>query len=453
MLKCHYLIIGSGETGLILAEELLKIGKSVVLVEQNQFGGKYFNNYDYPKYLLNKESDDFAISLKLFKDYPDTFSVIRKYRQKIASKIESETNKHKNKKLVALEKQKAFKFLEGTAEFFSKSIVEVNSKTERHLISFNECLIATGKNKVKSKEILGLDYDEILTEKNVFLFKEIPTKLAINGLDQESLEVASIYAGLGVKVTIFEEKNVKKVLPKLDKSGLNHLISSLSARQIELLFETGIKQVKKVGKQFVITDTLRSEHKFSDIYATLEDEFDGEVLKLKKVGIKYSKKGIVVNNGNKTSLNNIYAFGEASSSVNKLNKFATVYDFLKSKNKSKDSGQLELPIFGSYFGSKEITPLGIEVFKVNSYSPVVNIGLSEAEAISNFGTSTRSKVFSSNLYEGFFKLIYKQNNNQILGIVLAGEFTTKLEDFALLVLKKKLTKPFVENYLQTVWGI
>jgi len=453
MLKCHYLIIGSGETGLILAEELLKIGKSVILVEQNQFGGKYFNNYDYPKYLLKKESDDFAISLKLFKDYPDTFSVIRKYRQKISSKIESEFNKHRNKKLVLLEKQKAFKFLEGTAEFFSKSIVEVNSSTERHLISFQECLLATGKNKVKTQEILGLDYDDILTDKNVFLFKEIPTKLAINGLDAQSLEVASIYAGLGVKVTIFEEKSVKKVLPKIDKSALNHLISTLSARQIELLFETGIKQVKKSGKQYVITDSLRSEHKFSDIYITLEDEFDGETLKLKKVGIKYTKKGITVNNSSKTSLNNVYAFGQASSIVTHLNKFATVYEYLKSKNKSKEGGQLELPIFGSYFSSKEISPLGIEVNKINTYSPVSNIGLSEADAINNFGTSTRSKIFSSNLYEGFFKLIYKQNNNQILGIILAGEFTTKLEDFALLVLKKKLTKPFVENYLQTVWGI
>jgi pyruvate/2-oxoglutarate dehydrogenase complex dihydrolipoamide dehydrogenase (E3) component len=452
MLKCHYLIIGSGETGLILAEQLLKIGKSVALVEKNQFGGRYFNQYDYPKYLLQKESSDFATNLKLFKDYPDTFSVITKYRQKIALKIESGSNKSKNKQLVFLEKQKAFKYLEGTAEFFSKSIVEVNSETERHLISFNECIIATGKTKIQSKEILGLDYSDLLTQENVFLFKEIPTKMAIYGLDKESLEVASIYSGLGVSVTIFEEKDAKKTLPKLDKTGLNYLIASLTTRQVVFLFETGIKSIKKTGKQFTVTDTLRTEHKFSHIYTTVTNEFDGEVLSLKKIGLKYTKKGIQANASGKTNLGNILVFGEANSSIDDLNKLASVYDFLKSKNKSK-TDTIELPIFGSYFGSKEITPLGIDVFKIDNYQAVINIGLSETQAISNFGTSTRTQIFLGNLYEGFFKLIYKQNNNQILGIVLTGDFATKLEDFALLVLKKKLTKTFVANYLQTVWGI
>lgn len=454
MLKCHYLIIGSGETGIILAEELLKTGKSVVLIEKEQFGGDYFNQLDYPKYLLTKESTDFATSLKLFKDYPDTFSVIRKYRQKIATKIEAEATKQKNKRLVQLEKQKNFKFIDGLAQFDTKSIVEVNSQTERHLIGFSECIIATGKNSVNYKEILGLDYDDVLTQKNIYLFKEIPSKLAIFGLNKESLEVASIYSGLGVKVTIFEEKDAKKILPNLDKTALNHLISTLNSRQVEFLFEIGIKQVKKSAKQFVITDSLRSEHKFSHIYLTIEDQFDGEVLKLKKIGIKYSKKGITAAKNGKTSLNNISVFGEANSSVTNLNKLATVYDFLKTKNKLKnDQAGIELPIFGSYFASKESLNLGINIVKVESYSPVVNIGLSETEAISNFGTSVRTKVISRNLYEGFFKLVYKQNNNQILGIILAGDFALKLEDFAILSLKKQLTRPFVENYLQTVWGV
>lgn len=450
MLQCHYLIIGSGETGLILAEELLKIGKSVVLVEKSKFGGEYFNSYDYPKYLLSKESEDFSVSLRLFKEHPDTFSVIRKYRQKISDKINFESNKHKNKKLVLLEKHKAFKYIEGQAEFFSKSIVEVNSESERHLIGFQECVIATGKIKSKSEEILGIEQEDLLTQKNVFLFEEIPSKIAIVGLNKESLEVASIYAGLGVKVAIFEEKESKKLLSKLDRTALNHIISSLNARQVEFLFETGVNQVKKVGKQFVVTDTLRTEHKFSHIYTSLKYEFEGDNLNLKKVGIKYSKKGIQASGNGKTTLNNVFVFGEANHSVNELNKFATIYDFLKSKNKET---VMELPIFGSYFGSKEITPLGIDVFKINVYSPVVNIGLSETAAISNYGTSIRTRVFSSNLYQGFLKIVYKQNNNQLLGIVLAGEFTTKLEDFSLLALKKNLTKKFVENYLQAVWGI
>ena len=97
MISCKYLIIGSGETGLLLAKKLLELKESVILVDEKEFGGGFLNKEELPKKILTKESEIFASSLKLFKDYPETFSVIRKYRQKINSKIELEVKKIRNK--------------------------------------------------------------------------------------------------------------------------------------------------------------------------------------------------------------------------------------------------------------------------------------------------------------------------------------------------------------------
>jgi dihydrolipoamide dehydrogenase len=248
MISCKYLVIGAGQTGLKLCEELLKLNESVILVEQGAFGGSYLNSYDYPKNLLSKESENFAVSLKLFKDYPETFSVIRKYRQKISAKISQEINKTRNKQISTLEKNRKFKFLEGKAEFFSKSLIEVNSTEEKHLISFNQCILAVGKTVVKTPEIKGIDKVKLLHQHNAYLFEEIPSKLAILRCTKETLELASIYSGLGIKITIFEPENSKKALANLDRSAFNYLITVLDSRQVEFKFKTSIKEIKKAAK-------------------------------------------------------------------------------------------------------------------------------------------------------------------------------------------------------------
>ena len=104
MLKCKYLIIGSGETGLILAKELSKLKEKVILVEQAELGGSFLQTTDYPKTLLTKESEEFATSLKSLKNHPDTFSVLRKFRQKISDNITNNIKIETNSALNTIEK-------------------------------------------------------------------------------------------------------------------------------------------------------------------------------------------------------------------------------------------------------------------------------------------------------------------------------------------------------------
>lgn len=455
MISCTYLIIGSGETGLILAEELVKTGQKVILIESSEFGGTYLNSLDYPRYLLSKESQDFSTILKVFKDHPETFSVIKKHRQKIAAKILAEIKRFKNKRIVALEKNKNFKLITGKAEFFSKSLIEVNSNEERHLIGFKHCLIAVGKNGLEKPKINGITEKDFLNQHNIFHFKEIPSRLAIFGCNNQSLEVASIYSGLGVKVIVFEESKVKTCMPELDRTALNHLIKTLSSRQVEFFFDTKIKTIKKRSKFFTITDSNREEHKVSHIFQNFTETFIEDELLLKKVGIKFSKKGIKVTASYKTSLKNVYAFGDCQeSNDNYSQKQSKIQEYLKTQLKDTTTKTgFTLGILDTYFSPDQVIPSGISILEVKSFSPVLNIGCSESKALIDFGTYIKTKVFTGQMYEGFMKVVYKENNDSVLGIILAGEFALKLQNFAILALKKSITRKYLENYLRVYWGV
>lgn len=450
MISCRYLIIGSGETGLLLAKKLLELKESVILVEESEFGGSFLNKKELPKKILTKESEIFAASLKLFKDYPDTFSVIRKYRQKISTKMEMEIKKARNKNLVTFEKHTGFKFISGKAEFFSKSLVEVNSETERHLISFQECIIAVGKNSKSLPKIEGLEKVNFLDQDSAFLFQEIPSHLAIIGCNKDSLEVASVYSGMGVKVTIFEEKDSKKTLPDLDRTAFNYLIKSLSTRQVDFLFNNKVKELKKSAKQILILDGEREEYKVSHLYISSVPESDYVDLKLNKLDLKYDNKGIIANISGKTNQKNIWVFGDSNKSTNPDYKFVPVYNYIASEAKKKNKqSSLSKDILSVLGGGKNT--FDIRFLKVNTFSPVSNIGHSEVSAITTFGTYIQTKVYNHKDQEDFLKVIYKQNTDQVLGVVLAGNYSQRMEDFAIMAIQKGITKAYLEAYLETFY--
>jgi len=178
MIQCQYLIIGSGQTGLMAAKKLAGLGKSVILVEQTILGGTYIHNYEIPKQIITKEAEEFATSLKSFKDNPATFSVLIKNRQKLTAKIAAGIQSKFVNLREMLKSMPSLTLIKGQANFVSKSLVEINSETERHLVNFDQCIVAVGKNQLIKPNLAGLDSIPFLYQHNVYLLQEIPSKLA-----------------------------------------------------------------------------------------------------------------------------------------------------------------------------------------------------------------------------------------------------------------------------------
>jgi pyruvate/2-oxoglutarate dehydrogenase complex dihydrolipoamide dehydrogenase (E3) component len=450
MLDCKYLIIGSGESGLMLAKNLAKLGK-ILLVEESEIGGSYINSLECPKHLLSIKSENFISSLKLFKNYPETFSILTKYRQKLNTEITDKIKEKRQEMINDLQKNSNIKIIKGRAEFVSKTLVEINSQEERHLASFEQVLLAVGKNVMQKPNIEGAENIEFLFRHNAFLVEKIPSKIALIGCTKETLEVASIFSGIGVKVEIFEKKPVKKVLPKLDKSLFNYLIKSLSPRNVSFLFETEIIKLEKNKKLIILTDHTQKIHTVSDIYFEIKESFGSDLLGLNKIDLKWVKEGIVCNQWGKTIHNHIWAFGECSSSCKDNNKYFAIQNFIQKQFlESQNKKSLPINFLNSYFNENEISPINFGIIKINSFRLVINIGLSEQSSQAVYGNQINSEIITNPILEGFLKIIYRENGGQVLGFVLAGDFCNLLENYAILSLKKnanyKQVKFFLESY-------
>jgi pyruvate/2-oxoglutarate dehydrogenase complex dihydrolipoamide dehydrogenase (E3) component len=456
MLNCNYLVIGAGNTGLNVAYELANSGKQVILVEQAELGGTYLLSQEIPKHLLSKVAKDFSTSLRLFKDHPETFSVLRKYRQKINLIIPNQIENQKKYLTEKILTHKNIQVVSGVAEFTSKSLVEVNSFTERHLINFENAIITVGKNILSSPDIDGLEDVDFLHQHNVYLFEEIPSSLAIIGTTLKSLEVANIYANLGIKVVVFEEKDSVNALKKLDRSGFNYIIKQLLTKQVEFNFQDKIVQVKPNPDGVAIVDQFGHEFTFSHVFVEAEENFTDDNLQLNKIGINWTPKGILTTSSGQTQQRHIWALGECNSQVDFQNKSSMIYDFLEKVK----TGQLESPRMGMnnplmplQLAGNGVEPLRTELYNIDIEYPAVTIGFSEIESASRYGKDLNIDIIESPLLEGFVKIVSKANSKQVVGVTLTGDFCKELKYFTIKSLQKNLFYIDYRNYLRSILGI
>jgi pyruvate/2-oxoglutarate dehydrogenase complex dihydrolipoamide dehydrogenase (E3) component len=460
MLECRYLVLGAGQTGLSIAKNLAKQGEQVVLVEQSLLGGSYVYTQDIPLKTLLHESIDFASSLRLFKDHPTTFPILLKHRQKIAQKIKQEIKLQEKNIQDELGLLHNLKVVYGRGEFVSKTLLEVNSETERHLINFENCVVATGYNHMLKPEISGIDEIPFLYQYTAFLFEEIPSRLAIIGCSLETLQVAYVYANLGVKVDIYETKDSQDCVKSVDKTVLNYFFKKLLAKQVDFFFRHKVTGLEYINGQVGITVENGQNFTASHVYVHVKESFDDEHLNLAKIGLKYTKKGIVTEKNGRTIHKHIWAFGECSSINNPGNKQILIQDFLdraKIKLPRKES-QISVPLLtgavqpASKMVEQDLKAIKTQVYKLGNYD-IATLGFTEPEALALFGPQAKTHVVTTPTREGMIKFVYKQSNNQIIGISLAGEFCTYLEAYSLQALERNTTLKEVLGFLKGYWNI
>lgn len=425
MLDCEYLIIGGGQTGLTVASDLAEKGSKIILVDQNKIGGSYIFTHEIPKALLREHATNFSKSLGIFKNHPTTFQVLLGYRQKIGKQIAKAVYaKHKDwEKYFA--KHKNVQIITGTAEFLSKSLAEVNSTTERHLINFKNCIIATGQDQLVKPTITGLENVDFLYKDNCFLFEyAIPSQIGLVGLTEETLEVAGIYADLGIKVDIVDKRpDLASAFPEIDKSIINFYFKRLFAKQVDLHFGFEVKEVKNNKKgEVVLKSTTGQTQSFAQVYIPLRESFSGKGLAISKVGIKSTKTGIITDAFGKTTQSHIYALGECSNKSNRNTKQFMIQEYLQLQEKKLSLTKIIL---------QKPTSLDVDFFYVLGQDSIFSIGLGQEKATDLYGNSVKRLLILSPEGEGFAKIIYRDSTGKVLGVSLAGDICDQVKVYLL----------------------
>jgi dihydrolipoamide dehydrogenase len=299
------IVIGSGAGGSAAATMAAREGKRVAIIESDTFGGDSPNWGDIPtKSLLHaarlydeaRHGARFGLrSATLGYNYPS----IRAWKDLAVKRTGAGGNRkyYENLGITAFT---------GIAHFLSPNEISVN---RRHLSAGN-FLIATGA-VWAVPEIPGLADIPYLTPRTILETIRPPKSLLIIGGGDISIEIAQLMAIFGTKVYIVERAG--RLLPKHDTEVGELIERNLSEQKgVTALTHSQVLSVEKDGllKRVILSRAGTEKSVRVEEVLVAESRNPNVDMGLENAGVKFTAKGIDVNEYLQTNVKHIYAAGD-----------------------------------------------------------------------------------------------------------------------------------------------
>jgi NAD(P) transhydrogenase len=309
--------------------------------------------------------------------------------------------------------------VQGTARFVDAHTVEVElaaGGTRR--ITFDIALIATGSSPRRPPGI-PFDIPDVEDSDTILVLDRIPDTMTVVGGGVIGCEYASIFACLGVKVTLLEGRD--RLLEFLDEEITAILTRRLRALDIDIVFEDGVERIVDEPGPGVMVETKSGRRVRSGKVLIAAGRVGNTVgLGLEQLGVKVDERNkILVDKRFKTSVPNIYAAGD-------------VIGFPALASTSMEQGRiailhaLDMPY---KFDFSEQLPYGLYTIP-----EVGAIGMSEAECKkagidhvvgrAHYSNNPRGQIIGD--LEGLLKLVVSTADKRLLGVHIIGEKATEL---------------------------
>jgi pyruvate/2-oxoglutarate dehydrogenase complex dihydrolipoamide dehydrogenase (E3) component len=295
------LVVGGGTAGLVSAMGAAGLGARVALVERHLLGGDCLNTGCVPSKALLRSARAAAdarcapeLGVRTGEVEVDFALVMRRMRERRA-----DISLHDSaERLHAAGVDVHF----GEACFVGPTSVEVGGRA----LSFRRAVIATG-GRPAVPPIPGLAEVPFLTSETLFDLTDQPRRLAIVGAGPIGCEMAQAFARLGTAVTLIDE--APRILPQEDADAAAIVARRLTADGVKILLgaqilgaSSGGLDVGGAGFQ-PCDELLIAGGRVPNI----------EALDLAAAGVAFTKDGVAVDDGLRTTNRRIFAAGDVCS--------------------------------------------------------------------------------------------------------------------------------------------
>lgn len=290
-------VIGAGPGGYVAAIKCAQLGLKTVCIDKNPtFGGTCLNEGCIPSKALLDATAKYAELDKLAELGIQVGS--KKVNLKKLMVKKDQVVKELTQGISALFQKNKITAITGTAAFKdAETLVVTGSKKQE--IKAKNFIIATGS---KTASLPGVEIDEksIISSTGALALQSVPKNLAVIGGGYIGLEMASIWARLGSKVTVVEYGS--HLVPMMDADVAQALQKSLEAQGIAFKIQTEVIKAETLKKQVQLT--LKEQGKKAEtklktdvvlVAVGRKPMVDG--LALDKAGVKVDDRGFVEVNG------------------------------------------------------------------------------------------------------------------------------------------------------------
>ena len=308
------IVVGGGPGGYVSAIRCAQLGLKTAIVEKySTFGGTCLNVGCIPSKALLDSSEHYYNASHTFATHGIKLKDLKvDMPQMIARK--NEVVEQTTGGITYLFKKNKVTAYQGLGSFIDKNTISVkkaDGSTEQ--ITAKNIVIATGS-KPTTLPFIQVDKKRIITSTEALNLTEVPKHLILIGGGVIGLELGSVYARLGAKVTVVEFSDA--IIGTMDKTLGSELLKSLKKIGMEFLLSHKVTGAKVSGNKVTVTadDPSGKSISIDGDYCLLAVGRTAytEGLGLDKLGITVDERGkkIPVNEHLETTVPGIYAIGD-----------------------------------------------------------------------------------------------------------------------------------------------
>ena len=414
-MKFDVTVIGSGPGGYVAAIRSAQLGMKVALVERySLLGGTCLNVGCIPSKAL-LDSSEFYYSVRkhfpthgirvtgLDVDWPQ----MQRRKEKVIADTVAGIRFLMNKNKITV--------CEGHASFADANTIAVarNSGGDER-IETRHTIIATGS-KAADLPFVPIDKRRIISSTEALSLQEIPAEMVIIGGGAIGLELGSVYARLGTKVSVVEFMD--SIIPNMDRTMGKELQKSLQRLGITFYLSHKVQSASVEGERVTVTAENSSGERvqFAGDYCLMAvgRKPYTENLRLERAGVLTDHRGFIqVNPYLETQSPGIYAVGD-------------VIGGAMLAHKAEEEGFFVAEWLA---GQKPHINYNAIPWVVYTWPEVAGVGFTEEELkrsgqsykVGSFSYKPLGRARAANESEGLVKVLADQTTDEILGVHMFG---------------------------------
>lgn len=435
------IVIGSGPGGMKAAVHAANSGRSVLLIEKERdVGGACVQHGTIPSKTLRET----AVAMTGFRRRSgDVFQATLREDMQVASlmtRLEQVIKAHQGF-MTRQVSVAGVELVHGRASFVSPHEVRVERVRAPTLSARGTVIVIATGSRPRKPDDIPIDHAQVLDSDSILSMTYLPTSLAVLGSGVIACEYASVFAALGVEVTVIDK--YPGPLGFLDHELTDQWVQSFEASNGTFVGNETVRCVEWDGVSTVVT-TLESgrEIRTEKLLFALGRVANVEGLNIAAAGLAPNQRGLIdADMYGRTAVPHIYAVG----------------DVIGPPSLAASSMQQGRHAVCHAFGID--TAFGTDIIPAGIYTiPEMScIGLTEAQARQKhgdvivgrapFAELARGQISANE--DGFLKLVADAVGREILGIHIIGEGAAELIHVGQMAMR---SGQGVEVFLETIFN-
>jgi NAD(P) transhydrogenase len=438
-------VIGSGPAGHHAAIQGAKLRKRVILVERKPcLGGICVNIGTIPSKTM-REAILYLSGYREHSIYGDSYRVkekitLRDLLFRVDAVVRHEIDVMRSQLL-----RNGVELVNATARFADSHTLELDhaSGHVQQRVSAERTVIAVGTEAVRDLR-MPMDGHSVFSSDDILGIEQLPRTLLVIGAGVIGCEYASMFAALGVRVTLVDMR--PRLLEFVDAEIVDTLVYHMRQKGIILRLGETVTSAKlcQDGHQSQVRTVLASgKHILTDMVLSSMGRNGATVgLNLDAAGLSADGRGrIKVNSVYQTAVENIYAVGD-------------VIGFPSLASTSREQGRIAVCHAFGYAASHapEMFPYGIYTIPEISFVGATEDQLTEKGVPYEIGKAPYRECARGHIIgdtTGMLKVLFHREDRELLGVHIIGEGAAELIHVGQAVLGLKGT---IDYFLNTVFN-